>query len=86
VIGDDRRAEKSRKLEPTVAVRSDQHGNLDMLGAQAGDAPSPLSFDHGSPFESEPKLDEECDGGIEGFHHDADVVHPLECHAISSPS
>ena|SRR5687768_9633532 len=38
--------------------------------------------DRGSAFELQAKLDEECDGGIEGFYHDADVVHPLESHAI----
>jgi hypothetical protein len=77
VIGDDWRGEESRKLEPTVAVWGDQHRNLHALGPQPGDAPSPLPFDGGSPFEPQAELDEEGDSGIEGFYDDADVVHPL---------
>ena len=34
-----------------------------------------------APFEFETELGEELDGVIEGFHHDADVVHPLKRHA-----
>ena len=80
VIGDHGRGEESRKLEPTVAVWSDQHGDLDVLRAQPRDASGPLSFDRGSPFESEAKLDEKRNDSIEGFYYDANVVHPLERH------
>src|SRR5436190_550862 len=80
VIGDDGRREESRELEPTVAVRGDHHGDLDALGRQPRDAPGPLSLDRGSPFELQAKLGEECDGGIEGFYHDAYVVHPRKSH------
>ena len=59
MIGDDGRGEESRKLEPTVAVWSDQHRDLDALGPQPSDAPGPLSFDRGSPFELQAKLGEE---------------------------
>src|SRR6266511_3566526 len=83
VIGDYRRGEKSRELEPAVAIGSDHHGDLDALEAQSGDAPGPVSFNRGSPFECEAKLGEKSDGGIEGFYHDADVVPalitPLTC-------
>src|SRR4030095_570971 len=50
VIGDCRRGEKSRDLEPAVAVGRHHHGDLDALGAQSGDAPGPFSFDRGSPL------------------------------------
>ncbi len=83
MIGDDGRGEESRKLEPTVAVRGDQHGDLYVLVPQPGDAPGPLSFDRGSPFELEAELDEEWDNGVERFYHDADVVHPLHRHTLS---
>src|SRR5512135_3930583 len=83
VIGDCRRGEKARDLEPAVAVRGDHHGDLDALGAQSGDAPGPFAFDRGAPFELEAKLREKRDGGIEGFYHDADIVHPLKSHIIS---
>jgi hypothetical protein len=52
--------------------------------AQSSDALCPLSFDRGSPFELQAKLREKRDSGIEGFHHDADVVHPLKRHAAHS--
>jgi hypothetical protein len=81
VIGDRRRREKSRDLEPAVAVRRAHHGGLDAHVAQSSDALCPISFDRGSPFELEAELGEKRDSGIEGFHHDADVVHPLKRHA-----
>src|SRR3954466_9843919 len=39
VIGDHRRREKSRELDPAVAVRRTHHGDLDALVAQSSDAP-----------------------------------------------
>jgi hypothetical protein len=80
-MGDRRRREKSRDLEPAVAVRRAHHGDLDAHVAQASDALCPVSFDRGSPFELEAELGEKRDSSIEGFHHDADVVHPLKRHA-----
>ena len=81
MIGDDGWGKESRKLEPTVTVWSDHHGDLDLLIPQSGDAPGPLAFDRASPFELEAELDEKRDRGVEGLHHDADVVHPLKRHA-----
>src|SRR5690349_6259206 len=86
MIGDDGRAKESRKLEPTMTVWSNHHGDLDALLSQSGDAPSPLSFDGGSSFEFQTKLLEERDGIIERFHHDTDVVHPLYSHFSISAS
>jgi hypothetical protein len=34
-------------------------------------------------FELQTQLGEERDGGIERFHHDTDVVHPLDGHRCS---
>src|SRR5919201_6008429 len=61
VIGDHRRREKTRELEPAVAVRSAHHGDLDALVAQSSDAPRPLSFDRGLPFELKAELAKEGD-------------------------
>src|SRR6476661_187677 len=69
-----------------MTVGSDHHGDLDALGTESGDAPGPFSFDYGSPFQPEAKLGEELNGGIEVLHHDADVVHTLDCHAVSLAS
>src|SRR3954452_20320176 len=80
VIGDHRRREKAREFDPAVAVRRTHHRGLDALIAQSSDAPRPVSFDHGSPFEFEAQLGEKRDSGIKRFHHDADVVDPLKRH------
>ena len=69
-----------------MAIGRDQHGDLDALAAQSGDAPGPFSFHHGAPFELHAKLGEKSDGGIEGFDHDAHVVHAFKRHSISSHS
>jgi hypothetical protein len=58
-----------------MPIRGSHHGDLDALSAQSGDAPCPFSLDRGSPFELQAKLVEKRDGLIEGFYHDADIVH-----------
>src|SRR5947209_17813064 len=45
MIGDRRRRQKSRALEPAVAVRRAHHGNLDAHRMQPGDTLCPLYFD-----------------------------------------
>ena len=81
MIGDHGRRDKPRELDPAVAVRRTHHGDLDALVAQSGDPAGPVPSDHGPPLELEGQLGEEGDGGIKRFHHDADVVHPLNRHA-----
>lgn len=80
VIGDHRRREKARELEPAVAVRRAHHGDLDSLVAQPGHAPCPLSFHQGSPFELQAELAKELDRRCEVLDDDANVVHPFERH------
>lgn len=43
----------------------------------------PFAFDGHSTPESKAEFGEELDGGIEVFHHDADVVHALDRHDVS---
>jgi TetR/AcrR family transcriptional repressor of bet genes len=71
-------------LESSRRVRCSHHGDLDALMAKPRHTPCPLTFNKGSSFELEAQLDEELDGGIERFHHDADVVHALESHVRGS--
>src|SRR5690606_6141481 len=66
-----------------MTIGSDHHGDFNALHTKSGDAPSPFTFDHGSPFELEPKFVEELDSGIDIFHHDPDVIHSLDCHVVS---
>src|SRR6185312_1844531 len=80
VISDHRRRDKLREFEPTVAVWRAHHGNLNALVAQSSDAPCPLAFYHDAPFEFEAEFSEKRDSSIEGFHHDADVVHSFKRH------
>src|SRR5689334_15044917 len=84
VVGDGRRGEKSRELEPAVAIGRDHHGDLDVLLAQSGDARSPLSFDRRAPFELHAKPGENSNRGIEGCDDVAAVVHARNRHISSS--
>src|SRR5262245_32520778 len=86
VIGNHGRREESGHLEPAVTVRRPHHGNLDAHVAQPSDAICPVSFDWGAPLELEAKFGEELDGGIDVFHHDADIVHTLDRHDFSLAS
>src|SRR5439155_12949021 len=83
VIGDHRRREKARELEPAVAVRRAHHGDLDALVAQSSDAPCPLSFHHGPTFELEAELAKERDRRWEVVDDDAYIVHPLNSHSVT---
>ena len=58
-----------------------RHGNLDALIAEPRDTPRPLPFDRELPFELEAELAKERDRGRQVLDDDADVVHPLHCHA-----
>src|SRR5690606_1173828 len=69
-----------------MTVGSDHHRDLDALRTKPGDAPSPFSFDQRSPFQPKAKLGEELNGGIDVFHHDADVIHTTNRHAASLTS
>lgn len=80
MIGDNRRREEAGYLEPAVPVRCTHHGDLDVHVAKSGDSLGPLPLDRRPAFEFQTELVEELDGGIEIFHHDADVVHPLDRH------
>jgi hypothetical protein len=80
VIRDHRRRDESRELEPAVAIRRSHHGDLDLLVAQASDAPRPLALDRPSPFELQAELAKELDRRCEVLNDDANVVHPLDCH------
>src|SRR5207302_7889286 len=80
VIGDHRRRDKSRELEPAVVVWRAHHGDLNALVAQSSDAPCPLAFYHGSPFELEAELSEKSDSCSQGLHPEADVVPSFAVH------
>src|SRR5713101_2804027 len=86
MIGDHRRREESGDLEPAVTVWRTHHGNLYAHVAQSSDAICPVSFDWGAPLKLETKFDEELNGSINVFHHDADVVHTLDRHDVSLAS
>src|SRR3954470_10977695 len=86
VIGDDGRREETGDLEPAVTVRRTHHGNLHAHAAQSGNAICPVSCHRGAPLELETKFGEELNGGINVFHHDADVVHAPDRHDVSLAS
>jgi len=80
VIGDRRWREKTRDLEPAVAVRCAHHGNLDALIAQSSDTSGPFSFNRGPPFEIEAELVKEINRRSEVIDDDSYVVHPFDRH------
>src|SRR5690606_4981983 len=80
VVRNRRRPDKAGQFEPAVAVRRAHHRNLDTLVAEARDPSRPFAFDRAPPLELEPELLKEADRRVEVLNHDADVVHPFECH------
>ncbi len=66
-----------------MAVGRANHGNLDSLVAQTGDAPGPLAFDRGPPFELQAELTKEVDCRFEVIDDDAYIVHPFERHVLN---
>ena len=58
--------------------------DLRSWSSQSRDAPCPVSFDRGSSFELQAQFGEQRDGGIERFHYDTDVLHPLDRHRRSA--
>jgi hypothetical protein len=75
VVRDSGRGKKSRNLEPAVTIGGNHHSNLYALSAQSRNATSPFTFDYESPFELQSYFREKRDGIIEGFNHDANIVH-----------
>jgi hypothetical protein len=51
--------------------------------AHSDDTAGPFAFDGHAAFEGKAELNEELNGGINVFHHDADIVHTLDCHDVS---
>ena len=82
MIRDHGRREESGYLEPAVPVRRTHHGDFNAHVAQSSDPICPVSFNWGAPVELEAELGEEGNGGIDVFHHDADVVHALDRHDV----
>ncbi len=81
MIGDRRRREKSRDLEPAVAVRRAHHCDLDALVAESSDTTCPFTLNRGLSFELEAELAKERDRSREVGDNNAYVVHPLKRHA-----
>src|SRR5579862_5903735 len=80
MIGDHRRRNESRQLDPIMAVGRAHHGYLNALVAQSSDAPCPLPFNHGLAFELEAELPKEVDRRCEVLNDNAYVVHPAKSH------
>ena len=81
MIGCDGWSIEVRQLKATVAIGCAQHSDFDTLVAHPSNAASLLTFNGHATFKNEAEFNKERDGRIEVFHHDADVVHTLDCHA-----
>src|ERR1700752_1132953 len=56
------------------------------MSRSPGHALGPFSLHGSAPLQLETEFGEELDGGIEVFHHDADVVHAFDRHDVSLAS
>jgi hypothetical protein len=56
---------------------------LSRLSAHSCDAAGPLTLDARTALQGKSKLGEELNGGIKVLHHDANVIHTLDCHDVS---
>jgi hypothetical protein len=86
VIGSDAGGIETRELQTAVTIGRAHHGDLDTLVAHTGHTAGPFAFDGHPPFQGQAEFGEEDDGGIEVFHHDADVLHADDSHASTSLS
>ncbi len=75
--------EEAGELDPAVAVRRPNQGNLDALIAQSRDTSGPFSLDRGPPFELEAELAKEINRRSEVFDDYSYVVHPSERHGAN---
>jgi hypothetical protein len=69
-----------------VTVRRAHHGDLHAHSLQSSDPIRPTTPDGGAPLEFEAEFGEEIDGRIDVFHHDADVIQPLDRHLAALAS
>src|SRR5690606_15255707 len=86
MVGRDGGSVEARQLETAVTVGCAHHRDFDALTAYSRHAARPVPFDARAALEDEAELGEKRDGRIEVFHHDADVIHPLDRHDDSFPA
>jgi hypothetical protein len=82
VVALERRRVVLRQLELYVAVRSLHHRDVRPYALEPVDAVHQAALDGRLALQLESELDEELGRGREVFDHDADVLHPLDRHAL----
>src|SRR6185437_5570723 len=75
-----------RQLQLAVTVRGPHHRDIAADTVESDGAVRPEALDLRFAFQLHAELGEERDGGIQVFHDNADVVHPLNRHGGGSPS
>ena len=78
-----RRRLELRQLEPAVAVRGPQHGDVASDAVEPDDAVHQWSLDRRLAFQLQAELDKERRRGVEVVDNDGDVVHPQDRHLPS---
>src|SRR4051794_12707881 len=80
-LGSDSRGRvELRQLDPAVAVRGAQHGDVGTDVVEPHDAARPIPFDRRLAFKLHAEFGEERFGSLEVFDNDENVVHPLNRH------
>ena len=64
-----------------MAVRGPHHGDVGEHAVEPDEAVHRASLDLRLPLQLQTEFLEESDRSCEVVHNNADVVHPLECHA-----
>src|ERR1700733_2974499 len=73
---------KLRQLDSSVPVWSLQHGNLGSDALEPDDAVHPIALDGRLAPQFESELNEERHGVREVIDDYAQMIHPLDCHAL----
>ncbi len=79
-----RRRVELHQLQPAVAVRSPHHCDVDSDVVEPNDAVHPTSLDRHLALQLQTKFDKERDSTLEVVDNDADVIHPLDRHALDN--
>ena len=77
---DRRRRVKPRQLDPAVAVRGPQHGDVLSDAVEPDDTFHPAPLEWPLALQLHAELDEELNNGLEIIDNDEDVGHPLNRH------
>ena len=75
---------KLRQLDPSIAIGGLKHHDVRTDAFEPHDAVHPVAPDRRLSFQLQSKVDEKLGCGRKVIHHNADVIHPLDCHVLDA--